>query len=89
MKRILLTTQFKKDFKKCKKQNKPLADFQKVIDLLISGADLPTAYKDHPLKGQWSDFRDLHIAPDWLLIYQSDEDSVTLVRTGSHSELFE
>ncbi len=89
MKRIFLTTQFKRDFKRCKKQNKPIADIQKAIELLACGADLPAAYKDHPLKGCWSDFRDLHIAPDWLLIYQSDADSVTLARTGSHSELFD
>ncbi len=89
MKRIFLTTQFRKDFKRCKKQNRPLADLQKAIDLLISGEDLPAAYKYHPLKGGWSDFRDLHLAPDWLLIYRNDEDSVTLARTGSHSELFE
>jgi len=26
---------------------------------------------------------------DWLLIYQRDKDNLILIRTGSHSELFE
>jgi len=29
-----------------------------------------------------------HIEPDWLLIYQSTETEIILIRTGSHSELF-
>jgi mRNA interferase YafQ len=43
---------------------------------------------DHPLSGEWSDHRDCHIRPDLVLIYRKpDDDSLELVRLGSHSEL--
>jgi mRNA interferase YafQ len=43
---------------------------------------------DHPLSGEWKDFRDCHIKPDLLLIYRKpDKTNLELVRLGSHSEL--
>src|SRR6266851_2273803 len=37
---------------------------------------------------EWSDHRDCHIRPDLVLIYRKpDDDSLELVRLGSHSEL--
>jgi mRNA interferase YafQ len=30
-----------------------------------------------------------HIEPDWLLIYEVRPTEVLLIRTGTHSELFE
>ena len=39
-----------------------------VIRLLSSGATLPEQYRDHALVGNYSDFRECHIKPDWLLI---------------------
>jgi mRNA interferase YafQ len=49
---------------------------------------LPVKNCDHPLTGKWKDYRDWHIRPDWLLIYQLESEKLTLVRTGSHAELF-
>ena len=45
---------------------------------------------DHELKGKWKQHRELHIEPDWLLIYQKKEDLLILelTRTGSHADLF-
>ena len=44
----------------------------------------------HALKGEYSGFRECHIKPDWLLIYLIEDDvlTLTLVDTGSHSDLF-
>ena len=56
--------------------------------LLIDGAPLPLRYRDHPLGGEWTTFRDCHIEPDWLLIYKVDGSDLYLVRTGTHSDLF-
>lgn len=35
-------------------------------------------------------FKECHIQPDWLLIYTIEDDKITLTvsRTGSHSDLF-
>jgi mRNA interferase YafQ len=40
------------------------------------------------LTGDWKGFRDCHVAPDWVLIYNISDEAVTLVRTGSHADLF-
>lgn len=45
-------------------------------------------YLDHPLSGKWKGYRDCHIRPDLLLIYQKSSSVLLLVRLGSHSELF-
>jgi mRNA interferase YafQ len=56
--------------------------------LLIEAHPLPETFLDHPLKGNWKDCRDLHIEPDWLLIYRINDGSVHFERTGTHSDLF-
>jgi mRNA interferase YafQ len=44
--------------------------------------------QDHPLAGEWDDFRDCHVRPDLVLIYRKpDAETLELVRLGSHSEL--
>ncbi|WP_332060847.1 type II toxin-antitoxin system YafQ family toxin [Bartonella sp. CB74] len=45
-------------------------------------------FKDHPLKGNWCNFRDVHIEPDWILIYKISDDEIRFERTGNHSDLF-
>lgn len=61
--------------------------FLYVADLL-NGKSPPPESKDHPLLGEWQDFRELHLGGDVLLIYKSDEKTFYLVRLGSHSQLF-
>lgn len=85
---IQYTTQFKKDFKKLKKQHKDLSKLQSVIEILAIPEPLDPTYKDHQLTGNWNNHRDCHIEPDWLLIYRTTETDLILERTGSHSELF-
>jgi mRNA interferase YafQ len=70
------------------KRGKDMAKLNILLRLLIEAAPLPTAYQDHPLKGNWKGFRDAHIEPDWLLIYQISDDVVEFARTGSHADLF-
>jgi mRNA interferase YafQ len=85
---IHYTTQFKKDYKRLKRQNKNIEKLNKIIKLLVSGQVLDPVYKDHPLSGNWKKHRDCHLAPDWLLIYRKNAEDLYLERTGSHSELF-
>lgn len=88
MKKIRLTTQFKKDYAKAARRGKSLNKIKKVISILESGDVLPPKYKDHALKGNYVNSRDCHIEPDWLLIYNVNGEVITLERTGSHSDLF-
>lgn len=86
------TSKFRSDFKACLKRGLDFHKFQKVLDLLIEGACLPQKYFDHPLKNtkDYKNCRELHIEPDWLLVYKYSNDKVILilVRTGTHSDLF-
>jgi mRNA interferase YafQ len=87
--KIVYTRQFKKDYKKAKKQDRDLEKLKAVINSLYSNHCLEPSFEDHPLISNWSGFRECHITPDWLLIYKLSPDELLLVRMGSHSELFE
>lgn len=74
--------------KLAERRGKDLGKLRNAIELLLSGAPLPREFNDHPLKGEWKSCRDLHIEPDWLLIYTPGENEVRLERTGTHADLF-
>ena len=85
---IHYTTQFKKDYKRLKKQNKDISKLRTAVEKLSSDKLLEPAYRDHPLSGNWKDHRDCHIESDWILIYRITDSDLYLERTGSHSDLF-
>lgn len=83
-------TMFKKDFKRIKKRGYDISRLEKIVELLANEVPLPEQLKDHNLSGNYNGFRECHIAPDWLLVYQVNNNELVLVlsRTGSHSDLF-
>ena len=85
---IIYTTQFKKDYKRIKKQNKDLDKLKFIIEKLLSGQKLDLKFRDHQLSGIWKGHRDCHVEPDWILMYRISSDTLYLERTGSHSDLF-
>ena len=91
MRKIERTTRFRRDYKReTKKFGKSVLEtsFIPTLHLLCTDASLPEKYADHALSGNWKDYRDCHIKPDLVLIYQKpDNESLLLVRLGSHSEL--
>jgi mRNA interferase YafQ len=91
MRTIKRTSRFKRDYKREAKgthRNTLETDLRAVLTLLISDLPLPEKYRDHPLSGEWKDFRDCHVKPDLVLIYRKpDAQTLELVRLGSHSEL--
>jgi mRNA interferase YafQ len=86
---LLITTKFKKDLKKYKGE---FSIIKEVLDILkekgVSG--IPQKMKPHPLKGNYKDCLECHIKPDLLIIWIQVENpkEITLVRIGSHAELF-
>ena len=89
---LVLTSNFKKQYKKIAKQGKDLDKLDKVIDRLANYEILEPKYKDHSLINDkyYKDCRECHIEPDWLLVYQYEDNKLNLllIATGSHSELF-
>jgi len=72
MRNPVYSGQFRRDLKTAQKRGKNTDRLKTLMLLLIEGLPLPPEYKDHPLKGPWRSFRDVHIEPDWLLIYKID-----------------
>lgn len=91
MRTIERTNQLKRDYKRELKGRHRATiedDFREVLKLLVTDQPLPERYHDHALTGNWREFRDCHIKPDLVLIYQKPDDGrLVLARLGSHSEL--
>ncbi len=85
----VISGRFKKDVRRLQRRNKDMVKLTKALDLLLNEQPLPIVYNDHPLKGDWKGFRDLHIEPDWLLLYRVEGSELQLARTGAHSDLFD
>ena len=85
---IVWTGQFKKDYKRSRKQRKNMTALRSVLDRLVEGTPLPPKNRDHNLSGDWKGHRECHITSDWLLIYRVEGNDLILERMGSHSDLF-
>lgn len=85
--KVTFGAQFKRDLKK---QFMTLAtpEWAEVMYCLVKKLPLPEKYSDHSLTGDWTGFRECHIKPDILLIYDNSANKLNLVRLGTHSELF-
>ena len=66
---IITKSRFEKDVKKLKKRGKDFSKLEKVLHKLVNGESLEAKYKNHALVGNWRPCWELHIEPDWLLIY--------------------
>lgn len=87
---VRFSTRFKKDMMLIRKRGYDQRLIYAVIEKLANGEILAEKYKDHQLTGDYSGFRECHITPDWLLVYQYRENELLLLlsRTGTHSDLF-
>ena len=90
MLKLRYSKQFKKDFKLSQKRGLPMQKLKALLVKLANNEPLEEKYRDHPLIGTYASFRECHIEPDWLLIYLIEDSilTLTLVDTGSHSDLF-
>jgi mRNA interferase YafQ len=90
MLKVQYQARFKKDYKIIIKRGYNPKLLEEVILILVEERSLPLKYQDHVLIGDYAGHRECHITPDWLLIYKIENDLLTLslTRTGSHSDLF-
>ncbi|MEA2017126.1 MAG: type II toxin-antitoxin system YafQ family toxin [Campylobacterota bacterium] len=79
---------FLKDLRKINFSNNHYSRYAVFLGKLLSDEQLPPEAKDHPLKGDFVGFRELHIGGDLLLVYKVTEDNLYLTRIGSHSQIF-
>lgn len=87
---IRFNNRMKRDLKLMKKRGKDLNKLEDILTKLAKMETLSEKNKDHQLIGEWKDFRECHIEPDWLLIYKIENKELILfaTATGSHSDLF-
>jgi mRNA interferase YafQ len=90
MYQIEYSGKFKKDYKLALKRGNNELLIKNIITLVATKQSLPAKHKPHKLTGNYKDFWECHIQPDWLLIWQIKEETNTLilVRTGTHADLF-
>ncbi|MFW2177210.1 MULTISPECIES: type II toxin-antitoxin system YafQ family toxin [unclassified Moraxella] len=84
MKAIKTTNEFFKDLKK----HGFSASLIEVLNCLSNDLPLPEKFKDHQLKGKLKQYRECHVKPDLLLVYEVLDDDIKLVALDSHSNLF-
>jgi len=85
-----ITNQYLRDLNLARKRKLDELKLNQVIRILISGDQLPEQNKNHILTGVYKGLNECHISPDWLLIYSKNKSIklITLIRTGTHSDLF-
>lgn len=88
--RIIYTNKFEKDVVKCAKRGLNLDSLEELVESLKMKGIVPQKHKPHILSGKLDGFWECHIKADWLLLWLKDEDQkiITLIDTGSHSDLF-
>ena len=89
MRRIAPRKRFLNDLKRMKRRGNEVEGLIAAVELLAETGTLPAGYRPHRLSGAWKGIWECHIEPDWLLIYEVSDTEVRLLRTGTHSDLFE
>ena len=89
---VITSNKFNKQLRKIIKQGKDIKKLSHVVKKLANGESLEEEYRDHSLidNKYYTNCRECHIEPDWLLIYKYNNNELLLflIETGSHSDLF-
>jgi len=88
VRKVVPTSLFKKDYKRVSKRNLKMAKLSTYIDTLAKDLPLPENARPHKLVGKYIGTWECHVEPDWLLIYEYQENKLLLRRTGTHADLF-
>ena len=87
---LLKTSRFKAGVKLARKRGLDISLLENVIEKLRLDQPLDAKHRNHELSGNYKGVWECHIQPDWLLLYLKDNGVLvlTLVDTGSHSDIF-
>ncbi|MBA5248602.1 MAG: type II toxin-antitoxin system YafQ family toxin [Gammaproteobacteria bacterium] len=87
-KKLITRKSFEKEARKLRISNTHQAKIYIYIGKLLSNEPLPNETRDHPLTGEYMDYRECHLGGDLLIIYRITDNTVALLRIGSHAQLF-
>ena len=87
---VVLSTRFKKEFRRCIKRGLNMKLITDAMDLLEATGSLPAEYKPHKLSGDMDGIWECHIQPNWLMTWEQNDQQLTLLflQTGTHADLF-
>ena len=87
---VRITKTFRKDTERCRKRGYDMELLKRAIRLLEAEGSLPASYRPHKLSGNYEGCWECHLKGDWLLIWEQDDVSLTLLftDTGTHADLF-
>ena len=85
-----MTKTFRKDTERCRKRGYDMELLKTAIRLLEADGRPPKRSLPHKLSGQYGGCWECHLKPDWLLIWEQNDNELTLLftGTGTHSDLF-
>lgn len=89
MKILVQSTQYKKDLKRIRNDEKKAAALLEILKKLENEIPIPQENRPHLLTGDYKGYMECHIQGDFLLIwFDPDTNEIDLIRLGSHSELY-
>ena len=88
MRELILTTRFRRDLRRAARRGKDERRLREVLDTLVAGEPLEPRHRAHQLTGNMAPLWECHIENDWLLVWDENETTVTLMQTGTHSDIF-
>ena len=88
MRELILTTRFRRDLRRAARHGKNEERLREVIEILVAGESLEAPHRAHQLMGSMAPLWECHIENDWLLVWDEDDTTVTLMQTSTHSDIF-
>lgn len=87
---IFTTRKFDKAFKKCMKRGLDIERYKEVYKQLLESGTVSIEHRPHKLSGDYAGCWECHIQGDWILVWQQNDEELTLLllETGSHSDIF-
>ena len=85
---ISIHKNFSKGVQKAKLNPTNTAKLFMFISLLLNEEELPSESRDHQLTGNYKDTNEFHISGDLLVVYRVANNTLELLKIGTHSQLF-
>jgi mRNA interferase YafQ len=76
---LLRSSIFKRDVTKYIAKGGSEDRLDAALELLRTGDEMPPWFRDHSLQGKLHGVRELHLSPDWLLVYRRDGKNLTVM----------
>ena len=85
---IAIHKNFTKEIQKAKLNPTNTAKLFLYISILLNQDELPNEAKNHALTGNYKDTNEFHISGDLLVVYRIENNTLQLLKIGTHSQLF-